>query len=52
MKIRLIEIKGADFNLLNKETNKLNEIMNYASQQMDTRWSYIVRNYEYLFSMN
>lgn len=47
MKIRLIEIKGADFNLLNKETNKINEIMNYASQQMDTRWSYIERNYEY-----
>lgn len=47
MKIRLIEIKGADFNLLNKGSNKLNEDMNCATQQMDTRWSYIERNYEY-----
>ncbi|MTI62210.1 MAG: DUF4263 domain-containing protein [Firmicutes bacterium] len=47
MKIHLIEIKGANFNFLNKYTNKINENINEATQQIDSRSSFIDKNYEY-----
>ncbi|AUN09686.1 hypothetical protein RSJ21_04360 [Clostridium botulinum] len=47
MNVYLIEIKGADFNFINKNSYKFNEKISEASQQINTRLGFIFRNYMY-----
>ncbi|MRZ79952.1 DUF4263 domain-containing protein [Paeniclostridium sordellii] len=47
MNVYLIEIKGADFNFINKNSYKFNEKISEASQQIDTRLGFVFRNYMY-----
>lgn len=43
----IIEIKGADFDLVNKSGDKFNEKISEADMQIKTRLGFIYRNYEF-----
>lgn len=47
MDVYLIEIKGADFDLVNKNKEKFNEKVSEADHQIKTRLGFIYRNYEF-----
>lgn len=47
MDVYLIEVKGSDFNIKNKNSSKFNEKISEAIFQMDSRRGFIYRNYEF-----